>query len=416
MPLIFRLPDDIFYNILLDLYGENTKVPVELSLVCKRWRGSILNVPALWADITFNHPPPYDTQALQLHRSKASPLIITIRAYRTYGMGIPATVAIIKLLRPHVHRFRSLEIKSLKGKGLRTFFDELGKLEAPLLGRILVSELVDAKRWTQKPFGDHAPRLQVLHLACGGRKNWHPPLLCNLTSLTLGLDTTSPQPTITVFEILITLSKTPKLEQLVIKNTAQIGLPWMSAQVPLNELSRIDLIDAFVTHPRTIDWRHLVIRQIIAPKVRRLTSPNVIPSPTLLDFTQCQYFPLAGLHELFICPTNWDYPPQEWNITKHQILLVLQVFQQLRRLTLPSDMLDEAVFRCLSTQFSALEKLVVHNPAPPFDALRRMVCARIEDFTLAPLLSMRLDVIPGTKNEMLEKEDVKWLMKHVPNF
>ena len=406
---IFNLPEDLMYEIFLELCDGIEDPAPKLSLVCRRWRNAILDAPILWSNIQFRTPPPYYIQELRLQRSKSAPLIVTIipDIYSSLPMGMRSLALIIKLLRPHVHRFDSLNIMSMKPKGLRTFFDELGHIEAPLLKHLVVRGAVDAKKWTLKPFGGYATGLLTLHVVTG-RTNWDSSLLCHLTTLSLG-DTWCSWD-ISVFDILTTLSQTPCLRDLSLQfddGDLRIGKTWKSSQVKLECLVNIyisGLLHSSITKP----WVECLLFGILAPGLSAFPS-NISPT-CLTALNNCPTFPLPGLKNLQMIH-NPTKSQNELTISLNSFPALIKNLPQLRQLTLRGTQLDEITLHTLSTQLPFLDTLVICDLPLSFGGLKVMVLARIIDDNLSALRS--LFALKSYRVVGWPESEVEWFKAHI---
>ena len=293
---------------------------------------------------------------------------------------------------------------------MTAIIDELGQLEAPLLKRLLIATCSDHTRrdWVLKPFGGDACKLEVLHIT-HGKRNWHPSLLRNLTSLELGtlwMYGIRCKWHITVFEILTTLAQTPRLQRLRIHSEPELGLPWTSAQIMLAELNEFKL------NSMRGAWRKALIHQIVAPKLRCITcddTPTLFSPSMVMSLAQCRIFPLPELQELYLGSTGLGD-----TLCRDNFTFLLEQFPQLRDLTICASTLDEAAFNGLSTRFPNLHKLKIIGISHELESaiLRKMALARVGD----PILSQLsvLQVYSSTKG--LRKEDTVWFEANVRDF
>ena len=386
---VFDLPEELMYNIFLDVCKNNILQTLKLCLVCKRWRKSILDASVLWSNIQFKSPPPYHFQERLLQRSKSAPLSITIDKIGCYVTGMRAIAMVIKLLRPHVHRFGSLNIISMKAKGVRTFFDELGHIKAPMLERLVVQQPVDAKKWILKPFGGHATRLLTLHVACG-RTNWDLSLLCNLTSLTLSISSWRYTWHINVFYILTTLAQTPYLQTLNLQvelGHLAVGQTWIFTQIKLCHLTEINITSvnhyvytSFAEEP----WIAPLLCGIVAPNLHRF--PYAIPPLRLAALNDCPIFPLPGLQELQMIPSHTN-SQSELALSRDSFPTLVKNLHQIRKLYLLGDQLNEIALQTLSTRLPYLDTLDITGFPPSIEGLNSMILARANNPDLSYLTS-----------------------------
>ena len=407
---IFSLPEDLMYEIFLDVCEGRDEPPLEISLVCKRWRTAVLDASLLWSNIRFNSPPPYHVQERRLQRSKSAPLNIIIDKHKFHPLGMPSISSIVKLLRPYVYRFGSLDIRAMKEKGVRTFFDELGHIEAPMLKSLILREVVDTKKWTLKPFGGHAPRLLTLHVAWG-RTNWDPSLLCNLTTLTLG----SLQWIwgISTFDILTTLAQTPRLTALTLKfheEDLQAQKAWTSSQVKLEYLTVIHIPNGWGSRPVTRPWIESLLCGLFAPSLPKF--PILISPTCLAALNNCPSFPLPSLQNLKMMHLAPNCP-DELTMSLNYFPALMKNLHHLRALILRGDQLNETALHTLSTQLPCLDTLVIYDAPLSFEGLKGMVLTRASNPSLSALkkLSPRKNLYSTTG--WPSTEEMEWIRAHV---
>ena len=413
-PPVFNLPEDLMYVIFLDTCGSNHRRALELCLVCKRWRDFVLDTPILWSNIAFNSPPPYHLQACQLQRSKSAPLKVIIQQCEQHGMGMRSIASIIRLLRPHVHRFEFLDIRKMKAKGMRTFFDEIGSIKAPMLKSLMVRQSVDAKKWTLKPFGGHAQKLLSLTVACG-KTDWHPSLLCNLTDLTLVVSSLNGTWHISVFDILTTLAQTPLLKNFNLqfeRGHLNTGRAWSSKQVILEHLSSINFSTVTRTTIAMEPWMRSLLCGIVAPNLPRFPC-TILPS-CLVALNTCITLPISGLQDLRMIPDRLN-SINELIISLNSFPALVKNLHQLRKLQIRGDQLIEAGFRCLSIELPCLNSLMIQGNPTSLQGLADMVLARI----ISPGLSTLTTLLIRRTFDQLDWSthiEMKWFPTHVKDF
>lgn len=176
------LPIDIFHYILIFAHhylrdSNAAKADIaaftsNVSVVCRSWRNSALQIPCLWSTIVFDklNAPSFQQQALWIERSQELPLDIRLdeglwkEAHRNIDR-------IQELLRPQAHRWRELVMPNAPVRTITPLFDnEWGEqISAPKLEKLMVSANLGK---TQRDFWEgwkfdafiQTPNLRILYL------------------------------------------------------------------------------------------------------------------------------------------------------------------------------------------------------------------------------------------------------------
>lgn len=136
---ILGLPYDILYLIFAFTWTQTTPpkqydFPVVISHVCRLWRQHTLDTPGFWTSLRFKHRiPAIEKYRTWLERSKASPFDLEINWPPFEGASVKNAKAIMRLIFPHVHRLRSLQVRDVPFKIRQLIFDRLNKVHLPLL-------------------------------------------------------------------------------------------------------------------------------------------------------------------------------------------------------------------------------------------------------------------------------------------
>lgn len=213
---IHALPLDILYTVFHLATESEPHFSIVLSHCCLRWRHFAINTPSLWTTISFVKPREYmhrkggapaqnaspDFAKQRAYLARSQDLLIDViiglewpifkqsRNYRFFISFSPRALShIMKIILPHIDRWKVFKVHSITHKGCRTIFDRLITLHAPNL------ETLDAEiprgygnRWRFRPFkqGQGVPRLRNLRVGFGvGMNQWTGSLFSSLTTLTL---------------------------------------------------------------------------------------------------------------------------------------------------------------------------------------------------------------------------------------
>ncbi|KAG9045617.1 hypothetical protein FS837_006003 [Tulasnella sp. UAMH 9824] len=136
---ILGLPYDILYLIFGFTWAQTPpqtqhNVPVAISHVCRLWRQHALDTPGFWTSLRFKRPfPAIEKYSTWLERSKDSPFDLEIGWQPFEGASVKNAKAIMRLIFPHVHRLRSLQVRDVPFKIRQLIFDRLNDVHLPSL-------------------------------------------------------------------------------------------------------------------------------------------------------------------------------------------------------------------------------------------------------------------------------------------
>ncbi|KAG8982440.1 hypothetical protein FRB90_006788, partial [Tulasnella sp. 427] len=135
-----NIPHDIFIIIVFLLWNRETQdqhLPTTVSHVCRTWRYYALGTPSFWSTLQFTQFDPNRTiQKYKIWLTRTlpdCPLDITIGRWPFQAASVKHAKAIMRLIMPHVGRWRSLQVDPVPVKILRFIFDRWGSAEAPML-------------------------------------------------------------------------------------------------------------------------------------------------------------------------------------------------------------------------------------------------------------------------------------------
>jgi len=192
-PISALMPEvlSIIFEMAFEFTGDE-RVPVILSLVSQTWRDVAINNPLLWNRFTISLPFNIGAIAVNLKRSKESPLEIRIlvpyldvQVFENLGLSLPSTEECLDLSRElsgAYHRCRRLHIEGKFAdtpEMVQVVIAPLTKLSMPYLeeitlnGEDLGNDEADASRITQI-FTD-APKLRDVRLGGYGLIHFRPP-------------------------------------------------------------------------------------------------------------------------------------------------------------------------------------------------------------------------------------------------
>ncbi|KAG8949703.1 hypothetical protein FRC03_000269, partial [Tulasnella sp. 419] len=153
-----------------ELAAGNQEMPVIISHVCRKWRQYILDIPTMWSVIQFKsrgREEDWARQITYLKRSRSAPLDITVwgsrRADQDTYLGTSRVMEILRIVKPHIHRWRAIHIHLLP-KSFRLFTDPLRKATAPALETLYVDMAPGwtlSSKWRCCMFNGGLPNLRV---------------------------------------------------------------------------------------------------------------------------------------------------------------------------------------------------------------------------------------------------------------
>ncbi|KAG8982640.1 hypothetical protein FRB90_006662 [Tulasnella sp. 427] len=135
-----NIPHDIFIIIVFLLWDRGPRdhhFPTTASHVCRTWRYYALGTPSFWSTLRFIQFDPERT--IQKYKTWLTrtlpdfPLDITIGQRPFQAASVKHAKAIMRLIMPHVGRWRSLQVDPVPVKILRFIFDRWGSAGAPML-------------------------------------------------------------------------------------------------------------------------------------------------------------------------------------------------------------------------------------------------------------------------------------------
>ncbi|KAG8975764.1 hypothetical protein FRB90_009416, partial [Tulasnella sp. 427] len=146
--------------------------PTTASHVCRRWRSYALGTPSLWSTLRFTQSNPDRTiltyQIWLARTFPDAPLDITIGHQPFHAASVKHAKAIMRLIMPHVGRWRSLRVDPVPVKIFRFIFDRWGTAEAPMLevlkvfGTEFSPHLAKSKWQIKLSINRHTPSLKEL--------------------------------------------------------------------------------------------------------------------------------------------------------------------------------------------------------------------------------------------------------------
>ncbi|KAG8944076.1 hypothetical protein FRC04_002216 [Tulasnella sp. 424] len=141
-PPINRLPFDIFQIITTLSQEEAARTfPFILSHVSRLWREHVLSMPLLWNSLhIIQRVPQWEMLEAKLERSGQAPLDIYIDQPPFMRSAIPHLRKIMRMIFPHIRRWRTLHLDDAPYKVRRILLDQIRAKSAPLLQEIRVFE------------------------------------------------------------------------------------------------------------------------------------------------------------------------------------------------------------------------------------------------------------------------------------
>ncbi|KAG9045619.1 hypothetical protein FS837_006005 [Tulasnella sp. UAMH 9824] len=135
---VLSLPYDIMYLIfsfsLDQTHHRKHDFPTVMSHVCQLWRQYALDAPSFWTSLRFESATPeIEMYRAWLERSKDSPFDLVIGWLPFIGASLKNAKTIMRLIFPHAHRLRSLQVSNVPFKIRQVIFDRLNNTQMPLL-------------------------------------------------------------------------------------------------------------------------------------------------------------------------------------------------------------------------------------------------------------------------------------------
>ncbi|KAG9049733.1 hypothetical protein FS837_009267 [Tulasnella sp. UAMH 9824] len=266
--------------------GES--VALAASHVCRWWRRYVLDMPLLWNRLEFTtRAPQWDMLEIKLERSARAPLDIVVNEEVFKKSGMPHLRRIMRMIVPHIERWRSVRMVDVPHKIRRVLLDQLRGKSVPSLNRVEVVQGVQharswgrrikstSRHWDPRKIFDGVPNLRYLEWANPEAECHLLPPFQNLLTLKLGpgtLEIDTKQLIQLVFRI---LSASPALQALSLSHGQELDLWHVHnsefenlVQSPATHLSlqRLHIIAA-------TSVRSVVLRSLILPKLRSLGEP-----------------------------------------------------------------------------------------------------------------------------------------------
>ncbi|KIO15349.1 hypothetical protein M407DRAFT_35099 [Tulasnella calospora MUT 4182] len=228
MSSIDILPFDAFQIIFTSCREEKGEsFALAASHVCRLWRRHVLDMPLLWNHLEFaTNAPRWDMLEVKLERSGQAPLDIVVKEEVFLKSGMPHLRRIMRMIVPHIERWRSLRMVEVPHKIRRVLLDQLRGRSVPRLQQIEVVQGTKYSRewgrrikstcrhWDPRKIFDGVPNLRHLEWTNLEAEYRLLPPFRNLLTLKLGpstLDIEAKQLVQLVFRI---LSASPTLQVL----------------------------------------------------------------------------------------------------------------------------------------------------------------------------------------------------------
>ncbi|KAG8942303.1 hypothetical protein FRC03_003341 [Tulasnella sp. 419] len=419
---IHKLPFDILYDIFklavsMHISIKTAEMAFTFSHVCRRWRQYALDIPTLWTTIGFTRKTRHQTWERQkafLERSKDSPLLIVIygpRGWDSIGLSASAVAGILRVINPHLHRWRSLTI-FLHLKGVKVICDQLRHACAPALKRLVINPLTLQTKESPRP-----SKCQF-HIFGGGLPNledWESPFpvmpspslsprMDNLRRLLIRDDNEERRQRIKLEGIISMLAKCPRLERLSLSFHYPLEFdPSRQQMVPQISLPHLSSLDNMSLH----SWHIVPILIFIkAPSLRYLgrISNCIIPIIAALN-------PYPGVQEI-------NFNRQSWcQLTSYDTSTLWTAFSNLSSLTqlgfseqyIHSEMIHILKNLCPHLIRLSLWYCKYDSPSDLCDIVK----ARMESPNVASLEKLHIRTSP-LRN--LPDSDRFWLETNVPSF
>ncbi|KIO29716.1 hypothetical protein M407DRAFT_21141, partial [Tulasnella calospora MUT 4182] len=149
MPSINILPFDAFQIIITSCWEEKGEsFALVASHVCRLWRRHVLDMPLLWNHLEFaTNAPQWDKLEVKLERSGQAPLNIVVKEEVFLKSGMPHLRRIMRMIVPHIERWRSLRMVDVPHKIKRVLLDQLRGKSVPRLHQV---EVVQGKKYDRE--------------------------------------------------------------------------------------------------------------------------------------------------------------------------------------------------------------------------------------------------------------------------
>ncbi|KIO15783.1 hypothetical protein M407DRAFT_34621, partial [Tulasnella calospora MUT 4182] len=146
MSPIDNLPFDVFQIIITSCWKEKGEsFALVASHVCRVWRRHVLDMPLLWNRLEFaTGTPQWDKLEVKLERSSQAPLYIVVKEEVFLKSGMPHLRRIMRMIVPHIERWRSLRMVDVPHKIRRVLLNQLRGRSVSRLNQI---EVVQGKKY-----------------------------------------------------------------------------------------------------------------------------------------------------------------------------------------------------------------------------------------------------------------------------
>ncbi|KAG8920162.1 hypothetical protein FRC00_010403, partial [Tulasnella sp. 408] len=288
MSPINALPFDVFQIVIMSCWKEKGESFVlTASHVCRLWRRHVLDMPLLWNRLEFaTDTPKWDKLEAKLVRSGRAPLDIIVKEEVFLKSGMPHLRRIMRMVGPHIERWKSLRLVDVPHKIRRVLLDQLRGKCVPVLHRV---EVVQGKKY------DRTRGRRIKSTS----PHWDPRRLFVEVSNLRHLEWTNPESEYRLlppFQNLLTLKVGPGTLDIEAEQFIQLVFRILSASPALQVLSLSHgpdsdyndntedvehLVQPPTTHSSlqlfqivaTIGVRDVILRSLILPKLRSLGEP-----------------------------------------------------------------------------------------------------------------------------------------------
>ncbi|KAG9049734.1 hypothetical protein FS837_009268 [Tulasnella sp. UAMH 9824] len=290
MPSINILPYDVLQIIITSCREEKGEsFALTASHVCRWWRRHVLDMPLLWNRLEFaTRVPQWDMLETKLERSGRAPLDIIVKEEVFRKSGMPHLRRIMRIIVPHIERWRSLRIVDVPHKIRRVLLDQLRGKALPGLNRVEVVQEEKSDRrskcrkikstsrhWDPRKIFDGLPNLRHLEWTNPKAEYRLLPPFRNLHSLKMGsrtLEIEAGQFIQLVFRI---LSESPALQVLSLHHGHELD-QWHIENPDLEGFVQPPTIHLSLQRLHivaSLDVRSVIVRSLILPKLRSLGEP-----------------------------------------------------------------------------------------------------------------------------------------------
>ncbi|KAG8923395.1 hypothetical protein FRC01_012811 [Tulasnella sp. 417] len=294
LALILRIPFDILGIIFKCQEEPPRSFRFTVSHVCRIWREHVLAMPFLWNTLCITKRVPcWEMLEAMLERSAQAPLDIYIGQAPFVKSALPNLRKIMRIILPHLGRWRSFHLSNAPHKVRRTLLDQIRAKFAPHLKDIKISQTTRNDGLSRIKFTSSSPKWRAQNVFAGFPNlrsvKWtsHTPCINNLPSfknlknLTLGegtLDYTALQPFIELVHRI--LSDSPSLETFTINNPPVdpwSGVELVPFQGPIlihSSLQTLSINSGARGFDNSHKFRTATIRSLVLPKLRTFSTKS----------------------------------------------------------------------------------------------------------------------------------------------